>query len=98
MSGDDEWVKHVLDELVPMVAESACTMSIVPDTELDVKFAVELGISIMLDKPLILVVFPGRIIPDHLRRAADEIVEFDIDNPESTQRRVNEAMGRVLNL
>lgn len=37
------WIKHVLDELGPKIEASAMTVSIVPKTGTDVKFAVELG-------------------------------------------------------
>ncbi|MBO0743602.1 MAG: hypothetical protein J2P43_01190 [Candidatus Dormibacteraeota bacterium] len=91
------WGRSVLDELLPTLRDSACTVSIVPDSAGlgDVKFAVELGLSIMLDKPIILAVVPGRELPDRLVRVADEIVEFDGDDPE-TMRRLHDAIGRVI--
>lgn len=82
-----EWVKHVLDELVPKLKASSVTVSLVPDGPSDVKFAVELGMSIMLDKPIILAVRPGVQIPDHLRRVADEIVDFS--NPANLAEAIN---------
>jgi nucleoside 2-deoxyribosyltransferase len=39
-----------------------------------VKFAVELGFAIMLNKPIIAVLQPGGTLPDKLRLVADEIV------------------------
>lgn len=89
------WARRVLDELVPMIAGSAASVSIVPNDEGDVKFAVELGFSIMLDKPIILAVAPGRSIPEHLVRVADEIVELDVGNPAAALR-LQEALTRVL--
>lgn len=86
------WVKHVLSELTPMIEKSSCTVSIVPKGDTDVKFAVELGLSIMYDKPIVLAVFPGAEIPDHLRRVADEIVEVD---GEHGPQRLQEAITRV---
>lgn len=86
------WVKHCLDTLAPMIEESSVTISLVPRHGTDVKFAVELGFSIMYDKPIILVIQPGAQIPDHLVRVADEIVEMDLDHPE----RIPEAIDRVV--
>lgn len=69
------WIEHVLSEMVPKLADSALVASIVPDDEGgDVKFWVELGASIMMDKPIIAVVFDGRAVPAKLRAVADEIV------------------------
>lgn len=69
------WARHVQRDVVPKLRDSAITVSLVPDGEPDLKFAVELGLSIMFDKPIVLVVPPGRPLPDHLVRVADEIVE-----------------------
>lgn len=79
MTGDGEeaWAARVLSELVPMIAESYATVSLVPRGATDVKFAVELGLSIMLDKPVILVVGPGVQVPAKLAKVADGIVEGD---------------------
>lgn len=85
---DPEWqayVMHVRTELLPKIEGSAMTVSIVPrkPEEVDVKFAVELGLSIMLDKPIILVVDPTTLLPEHLRRVADEIIVGDpVKDPE----------------
>lgn len=71
------WAKRVRAELVPMIQSSTATVSIVPTGDTDVKFAVELGLSIMLGKPIILLVMSGVQVPDKLVGIADEIVEVD---------------------
>ena len=91
------WEERVQRVLVPMLSDSAATISMVPRGETNVKFAVELGLSIMMDKPIICLVHPGSSIPSALARAADEIVEVDIKgNPEGTQKSVKEALDRVM--
>lgn len=77
----DEWVAHVRREAVQKMEESAFVASLVPG-EVDVKFAVELGISIMLDKPILAICMPGRPIPPKLRLVADVVVEADVDTEE----------------
>lgn len=89
------WAQRVLTELVPMIDASAVSVSIVPSDEGDVKFAVELGLSIMLDKPIILAVVPGRTIPERLARVADEIVELDTKSPLAAIR-IQDAINRML--
>jgi hypothetical protein len=93
--GTKKWASRVLRELVPMIQHSAFTVSIVPEVVGDVKFAVELGFSIMLGKPIILAVRPGTTVPEKLVKVADEIVEMDSpDDPESMVR-LYDAIDRV---
>lgn len=73
------FAKEVRSGLIPKLKDSAATLSIIPEGELDVKFAVELGMSVMLDKPLIAVVQPGVKIPDKLARVVDRFIEWDKD-------------------
>lgn len=76
-----EFARRVIDELVPKMEDSISVMHLVPQTdEMDVKFAVELGYSIMLDKPLIMVLRPGMELPPKLKKIADYVVCADLDN------------------
>jgi hypothetical protein len=86
VSGDPfdspEWrtyAQQVRDEMVPMMRDSAFVMSLIPDGPPDVKFAVELGFAIMLDKPFIAVVRPGMQVSAKLIAIADRIIEDDGD-------------------
>jgi hypothetical protein len=92
----EAWARHVVDELVPMVQGSAVTISLVPTGDTDVKFAVELGVSIMLDKPIILIVSPGMRIPAKLAQVADEIVEVGDLLSQAGARQVRAAVARVI--
>jgi hypothetical protein len=78
----DEIVRHVNEETVPGIEDSAFVMSLVPqDGKPDVKFAVELGLTIMLGKPLVIVAVPGTEIPAKLRQIADLVLELDPRDP-----------------
>ncbi len=90
------WAKRIQDELVPMIQGSAVSVSLVPTGPSDVKFAVELGLSIMLDKPIIALVQPGTKIPDALRRVAVEIIEYDAGSMEKIQARLGNAIRRYV--
>lgn len=72
------YAKHVRESLVPMLTKSSIVVSIVPEGPdgVDVKFAVELGLAIMLNKPIIAPVRPGTQIPEKLSRVVDRFVEF----------------------
>jgi hypothetical protein len=82
----DEFVRHVRTETVRGMAESAFVMSLVPDGEVDVKFAVELGLAIMLGKPIVAVVMPGRKVPAGLRKVAEAVICADLDTEEGKKR------------
>lgn len=90
------WLERVRTELLPMLDSSGAAVSICPpeDSEINVQFCVELGAMILMNKPIILAVPPGRRIPDKLARVADEIVELDLDSPTSRQR-MADAIARV---
>jgi hypothetical protein len=84
--------KRAIRELLPMIADSAVTISLAPKGETDIQFALELGLSIMLDKPIIAVIEPGTQVPAKLAKIADEIVEYGDD----LQQRITAALARVL--
>ena len=69
------WVAHVRHQVLPMIERSALSAIVTPSGEPDIKIAVELGLSILLDKPLLVMVAPGQHVPAALRRAADRVIE-----------------------
>lgn len=91
------FARRALDELLPKMQGSGVIVSIVTNTETDVKFALELGFAIMLDKPIMAVVMPGVKVPDHLVRVADEIVSLTepLSHPAS-QAQFNDAVTRMV--
>jgi nucleoside 2-deoxyribosyltransferase len=90
-----EWAKRVRTELIPKLEDSALNVSLVPADGTDVKFAVELGFSIMLDKPIIAVVEPGSKVPEKLVRVADRIVEADLHSKDG-QAKVHQSIEAAL--
>ena len=76
-----EWERDVREHLIPKLNDSAITISLAPSGDPDVKYAVELGMSIMMDKPIMLVIAPGQKVPRKLRQVADKIVAIDIRSP-----------------
>lgn len=90
-----DWEHRVRTELIPKLEDSSMTVSLVPEGETDIKFAVELGLSIMLDKPIIAVVHPGAKMPERLVRVADHIVEADLET-ETGRQRVHATLTRMM--
>lgn len=98
-SGRAEWedmVRHARNETAQMISGSAMVVSMVTEP-LDVKFALELGLAIVLDKPILAVVVKGATVPEKLRRVADEIVEL-ADDPDTEEgvAQMRGAVGRIM--
>lgn len=80
------YMAHARDDLIPKLKDSAVTISLIPTEDgPDIKFATELGLSIMMNKPIICVVMPGAKVPDALRRAAVAVIEGDMATDESRE-------------
>lgn len=88
------WLDDVAENMVPKMMDSVMVMSLVTDSEPDVKFAVEIGMAILLNKPLLAVVIKGSVVPPKLRLIADEIVEVDLDTKDGKQA-LQDAMSRI---
>jgi hypothetical protein len=82
----DEWVSHVRRETLIQMDASAFVMQLYTDKhEPDVKFAVEIGLGFLLDKPILAIVAPGASVPRKLAMVADLIVEADLDTEEGRE-------------
>ena len=76
----DKFAAYQREYTVKAMEASAYVMSIIPKPgEVDVKFAVELGMAIMLGKPIFAMAQPGTPIPQGLRKAADVVIVADLD-------------------
>lgn len=72
------WAQSVQANVLPKLNESALSLlAVAEDDVTSIDFAVQLGMSIMLDKPIIAVVQPGMKVPSKLVQVADRIVEMD---------------------
>ena len=90
------WAQDIARRMVPAMASTEAVALIVPEevSVPDVKLAVELGFALLLDKPLMLVVPPGREVPARLAAVADELIEWS-DDPGVMGERVRAALERV---
>jgi hypothetical protein len=85
------YVARARSELVPMIEQSSVGISLVTKSEVDIKFAIELGLMIMLDKPIIAVVLEGAAVPPKLAKVVDAIL---YDGPD-LQRQMAETVQRL---
>lgn len=94
------WADDRKDTVLTMLDDSAVSMAVLspPFTleRLDVSQALEIGASLLLDKPLILLVEAGTECPHGLAKAADRIVEIDrpLGSP-SNARRIQQAISEL---
>lgn len=93
----DKFAERVRKELVPKIEGSNIFVSITPSSpdKVDVKFALELGLAIMFDKPIIACVQPGAKIPEKLSRVVEKFVELDLNDP-TQQKRLTEAINEMM--
>lgn len=94
-----EYADHALAELVPKLDASAVAVALVPrrpQDRSDIKMCLEIGVMIMLDKPLIVMIQPGTQVPAKIAKVADAIVEYDVSDPAGTAQRMQAAAARVL--
>lgn len=89
------WQDEVRRDLIPKLEDSGAVVSLVPEGETDVKFAVELGLSIMMDKPIVAVIRPGTKMPSKLALVADHIVEADLTT-RAGQERLQEKLSALM--
>jgi hypothetical protein len=90
---NDEWTRferHVRETLVPKMAESETVLVISPEFgDFDVEFALQIGASVLLEKPMLVVLPVGRTIPPKLQRLADRIITVDLlDDAEAAQKQI----------
>jgi hypothetical protein len=92
------WTRRVRKDLVPKLEGSGAVISLVPRSgDGDIKFWVELGAMIMMNKPIILVLEQGQEIPPKLRLVADEVVVIDDwDDVSADSGPIRDAILRVL--
>jgi hypothetical protein len=90
------WMEHVIDDMEPKMRASVATVSLVPEDRLgDVKFWVELGASICMDKPIIAVVLGDKPLPKKLAKVADEIVRCPDGIDEQASADLEAALQRI---
>lgn len=86
---DIEFQRVVAEGLVPKIDGSSFCVSLVPQREedmIDAKFCVELGVMIMMNKPIITVAYPGQLVPPKLLAVSDHVIEADISTDEGRER------------
>jgi hypothetical protein len=83
-------------EVLPKLMDSAVFLSIGTEVgDFDVRQATELGAALLMGKPILLVVPPGRTLSPQLLRAADEVVDDWQPENKDSQDRMMAALDRL---
>jgi len=98
VNSEDEFFKGAAERLAPALRQSAIFLGITPaQADPDPKFAMELGMSILMGKPILIVTSRDAAPPEALVRAADEVLVLDdFHHPERDQARLQDAISRLL--
>lgn len=85
-------------DMLPKMRDSVISLVIGCDPEeVDIKLCLEVGAAILMDKPLLVCVPPGRKISAGLVRVATEVIELDISTPEASAK-FKEAVDRLVKI
>jgi len=91
----NQYEDRVRKDLIPKLRASAISMVLNPGSDPDVKVAVELGMSILLDKPIIIIAEPGQRISPAFKRVADTVIRVRLDDPDAGNQ-VSAAVNEVM--
>jgi len=84
-----KWQRYADDfrrRVLPKIAESAQFLVIAPNAgDTDIQFMTQIGAAVLLDKPFVVFVMPGRPVPPRLARIADKIIEADMSSEAGKQ-------------
>ena len=77
-----DWKKFetsIRRDMIPQMKGSSTVLLIAPDigADFDVRFAVQIGATVLLEKPLLVILPKGRTPPPKLERIADRIIHAD---------------------
>lgn len=95
----ESMVNDVVENLVPTIKDSSIVMTIWTDGSQhgDVKQALEIGFSILMDKPIIVIQFDDTPVSERLARAADVVISVDRDAPpQESHDLIQKALEKVL--
>jgi hypothetical protein len=95
----DVYTKEFKRDVLPSLLSSAFMLSIgtTPDPEnLDLRAATEMGLMLLLNKPLLLVVLPDQEIPAALIRAASGVVRVSGTDDDADQALIAAALREMV--
>ena len=89
-------LRHFRDKVLPNIKGSAITAAIVSKHDPDPKMCLEMGASLLLDKPIIVICIDKAQVSQHLRKIATAIVEVSDLKTEADSKKIQDAINHVL--
>ena len=82
-----EWMRMIAQKQGPRIKQSQMYMSLVTDNFLeDPRCALELGLAILMNKPIVLIAEPNQKIPEALVKIAKVVERADFNNKTDMER------------
>jgi len=92
----EHFIQLAHKELVPKMQDSQFVVAIAPgEGDYDLHAAIEIGLCILMGKPLIVLAPDGRVHPEKLLRIADHVIRGDMET-EAGRAAMFERMERIL--
>lgn len=85
------WLALAREDLLPKMRDTSICVGLYPTepgAEPDLKMALEIGLMVLMDKPILVIARPGQMISDHLRTIADRVIEAS--DADTMQREITE--------
>jgi hypothetical protein len=90
-----EWAKKAVDRSLGPIGKSAVFLALSPDKMKDDPLPIlQMGLAVLLDKPIIILAREGEPIPSNVQKIALEVVRFRDGDWNEGQRRLTEALKR----
>lgn len=91
----ESWLTENTSEILPkMRASRVCLAVLLPD-HIDPFLALQVGMALLLDKPLIIIGVDNAWLPERVRQLADVVIEGSMKDP-ATAERAREALRLIL--
>jgi hypothetical protein len=93
----NSWLKDAVERNYEELRGSSIYLGLCPDSmKKDPLPALQLGLAMLMDKPIVILAKDGEAIPENIRKVAREIVRFDLGDPDSAKDRLAEVLKRIM--
>ena len=91
----EAWLAENAGEILPRMRASKVCLTVLLPGHVDAFLALQVGMALLLDKPLIIIGVDNAWLPERVRQVADVIIEGSMKDP-ATAERAKEALRSIL--
>ena len=84
--------EHAREDIIPKMRGSAFCLSLLTPDGVDPYLALQVGVALLLEKPLIIIAVAGAWVPERVRRLADYVVTGPSITDPATQEALRSAI------